>query len=95
MPLELLQGKLLIGFVARGDTSPFRDRLREIVEGSGHGAFSVRIRPRGGIPVGVQLAVRAVQDSALATPGRREPVAFHWTVRPHVAADGDRSSPPA
>jgi PAS domain S-box-containing protein len=75
-PLEMLAGKLLIGFVARGDTNEFRRHLRAIVGSPpGHGSFSVRMRRRGGHPFQAQLAVRVVR-------GQLEPtMAVHWNVR--------------
>lgn len=82
LPPEMLPGKLLIGFIARRDTVPFRNHLRQIVESTGHGAFSVQIRPRGGSPRVAHLTVRAVRDSAFASSsGRDARIAFHWTVR--------------
>jgi signal transduction histidine kinase len=77
-PHALLPGKLLIAFVARGDTVGFRNRLREIVDGPRYGAFSCRIRPRGGSPVLAHFAVRAVP----AVRRQGEPrMVLHWTAR--------------
>jgi PAS domain S-box-containing protein len=82
LPRETLPGKLLIGFVARKDTGPFRDHLRAIAQSTGYGAFSVQIRPRGCSPVVAQLTVRTVDGSAVAASnGRHSRRVFHWTVR--------------
>lgn len=93
LPSEMLPGKLLIGFVARKDTGPFRNCLRGIVESTGHGSFSVQIRPRGGTPRVAHLTVRAVSGSALATNGGSDGrMAFHWTVRVEKPHDGPSTS---
>jgi PAS domain S-box-containing protein len=82
-PHEMLPGKLLIAFIARGDTITFRDHLRSIVEGAGRGSFSVRVRPRGGRPVPALVAMRVVHGTVRALDSRREPSAtLHWTIHP-------------
>jgi PAS domain S-box-containing protein len=81
LPHETLPGKLLIAFVARRDTSPFRARLRGIAYGPGHDAFPVQMRPRGGKPVLAHLEVRAIRASALVAGDREGPAALHWTIR--------------
>jgi PAS domain S-box-containing protein len=81
-PHEMLAGKLLIAFVARGDTFAFRSHLRQIVEGPRHGTFSTRIRPRGSRPVLAHFAVRAVHGLAPSARRQGEPrIVLHWTVR--------------
>jgi PAS domain S-box-containing protein len=75
-PHETLPGKLLIGFVARGDTNVFRGRVRALVGGHGsQEAFSVRMRPRGGRPFLAELSVRVVRSQLEPT------VALHWNMR--------------
>jgi PAS domain S-box-containing protein len=86
-PHEMLPGKLLIAFVVRRDTCAFRDRLHVIVNGTGHGSFSVRIRPRGGRPIQALLTVRAVHATVRTLVGHPEPpVALHWTIHPDTGS---------
>lgn len=83
IPQQMLPGLLLISFVARADTRAFRHSLHAIVGGPGQGAFSVRVRPRGGTPLPAHFSVRAVRAQGL--PGgvpSRATVALHWTIRP-------------
>jgi PAS domain S-box-containing protein len=81
-PYATLPGRLLIAFVARSDTGPFRARLRAIVRGPGHDAFSVQIRPRGGKLVLAHFEVRVVRATALVERGREATAALHWTLAP-------------
>lgn len=76
---DLLAGKLLIAFVARRDTVAFRAHLRSIASGSGHGTFSVRMRPRGGSPFVAHLAVRTLRNKvqAINEPSKE----MHWSIR--------------
>jgi PAS domain S-box-containing protein len=71
-PQESLAGKLLIAFVARGDTRTFRRHLVSLRDARMSRTFQVRIRPRGGAPILASLSVRA-------TPGEG---VCHWTLRP-------------
>lgn len=88
-PHDMMPGKLLIGFVARRDTVPFRDHLHSIVQGSGQGMFSVRMRPRGGAPFLAHLSVRAVQGTVRPVRGPRPAsTEFHWTIR---VGEGERA----
>ncbi len=78
LPQELLVGKLLISFVARGDTRAFRGYLAGL--GGSEASeetqtFEVRIRPRGGTPFVAAVSVRAVRGAG----------AHRWTLRPLVA----------
>jgi PAS domain S-box-containing protein len=78
-PQELLVGKLLIAFVARGDTRDFRRHLLALGGPEDEPrTFEVRMRPRGGTPLLTTLSVHAVRG----TGGHR------WTLRPirHAAA---------
>ncbi len=70
-PQEQLVGKLLIAFVARGDTRAFRRHLSSLTAVEAVPAFEVRMRPRGGVPFLASVSVRAV-------PG---PGAFRWALR--------------
>jgi PAS domain S-box-containing protein len=71
-PQELLIGKLLIAFVARGDTRDFR---RQLIELGGPEAeprtFEIRMRPRGGTPLLTSVTVRGVRGTS----------AHRWTLR--------------
>ncbi|HEY1690861.1 MAG TPA: PAS domain-containing protein [Polyangiaceae bacterium] len=75
LPRAGLAGKLLIGFVARGDTRHFRERLRDVEAETGTGVFEVRLRPRGRSPLRVALSVSSVRGA------RQERIAFRWTLR--------------
>jgi PAS domain S-box-containing protein len=84
LPPELLVGKLLISFVARGDTRAFRGYLAALGAPEPPEAtrtFEVRLRPRGGSPFLASVSVRAVRGAG----------AHRWTLRPlvaHAASEG-------
>jgi PAS domain S-box-containing protein len=71
-PQESLAGKLLIAFVARGDTRTFRRHLLSLRDARMSRSFQVRIRPRGGAPILASLSVRATAGEGVC----------HWTLRP-------------
>jgi PAS domain S-box-containing protein len=70
-----LPGKLLISFVARGDTRAFREHLRGLPPPSGGASFGVKVRPRGRRPFAAVVMVRAIR-----TPGGSV-VAYGWAIR--------------
>jgi PAS domain S-box-containing protein len=78
-PQESLAGKLLIAFVARGDTRTFRRHLLSLRDPRGKRTFQVRIRARGGAPIPTSLSVGSL-------PGEG---AYHWTVRPTVSTQAE------
>jgi PAS domain S-box-containing protein len=62
MPVAALRGKLLISFVARGDTRKFRDRFRALRDPSTPRVLDVHIRPRGQRPFPVSMSSQAMHD---------------------------------
>jgi PAS domain S-box-containing protein len=78
-PRESLAGKLLIAFVARGDTRSFRRHLLSLRDPRGARTFPVRIRPRGGAPILVTFSVRAMPGDG----------SYHWTLRPAASTPAE------
>jgi PAS domain S-box-containing protein len=76
MPADRLEGRLLIGFVARRDTRIFRDRLHSFDPKGDTAPFEVRVRPRGGSPYVVVL-----HPSGIARYDERLGGVL-WTIRP-------------
>jgi PAS domain S-box-containing protein len=74
MPQEMLPGKLLVAFVARRDTRAFRDQLGTARRSRPH-AFSIKLRPRGGVPFTATLSVRTGRRGGV---DQRE---LRWTIR--------------
>jgi PAS domain S-box-containing protein len=74
-PQEQLIGKLLIAFVARGDTRAFRRHLLALGGPEGGRTFQVRMRPRGGAPFLAAASVRAVPGTG----------SHRWMLRPTAA----------
>lgn len=75
MPPRALAGKLLISFVARGDTRLFRDRLRALKDPATPRALALRLRARGKKPFPATLAVGPIRDAHGRIMG------YRWTVR--------------
>jgi PAS domain S-box-containing protein len=71
-PQEQLIGKLLIAFVARGDTRAFRRHLMALSGPEAARAFQVRMRPRGGAPFLASASVRVVPGTG----------SHRWMLRP-------------
>lgn len=85
MSPSALRGKLLIAFVARGDTRAFRHHLGSLATIAAGGCpIRMRMRARGGAPFEATMWIdggrRAVSD---------EPVSYRWTmqVQPRGVAD--------
>ena len=70
-----LEGKLLISFVARGDTRLFRDRLRALKDPAAPSTLHVRLRPRGKQPFTASLSIGTIHDAHGHVVGHR------WTLR--------------
>ncbi|HEX8790452.1 MAG TPA: PAS domain-containing protein [Polyangiaceae bacterium] len=82
MSPSALRGKLLIAFVARGDTRSFRQHLTGLAELAGRGSpVRLRMRARGAAPFDATLWVdggpRASTD---------EPISYRWTMHPRSQA---------
>ncbi len=87
MPPGALRGKLLIAFVARGDTRSFRHHLAGLEALAGKGAsVRLRMRSRGGSPFEATLWVDGGRRSS-----SDEPVSYRWTMHPHPAGAMDES----
>jgi PAS domain S-box-containing protein len=74
-PQEQLIGKLLIAFVARGDTRAFRRHVLALGGPDAARAFQVRMRPRGGAPFLASASVRPVPGTG----------SHRWMLRPAAA----------
>jgi PAS domain S-box-containing protein len=70
-----LTGKLLISFVARGDTRLFRDRLRALKDPATPRAIALRLRPRGKQPFSAALSIGTIHDA------RGHVIGHRWTLR--------------
>lgn len=82
-----LRGKLLIAFVARGDTREFRGHLGNLAELATSGrSVRLRMRARKGSPFQATLWVdggrRSVND---------EPISYRWTILAPMHASADSS----
>lgn len=76
LPPTAMRGKLLIAFVARGDTTAFREQFGQVDDFVRNGRpIRVRLRARGGSPFQADLRVQ----------GGSEPASYCWTIR--AAAD--------
>jgi PAS domain S-box-containing protein len=80
-PQEQLIGKLLIAFVARGDTRAFRRHLMALGGPDAARAFQVRMRPRGGAPFLASASVRVISGTG----------SHRWTLRPAAASSASES----
>lgn len=75
MEPSVLTGKLLISFVARGDTRAFRAALHRLKEAAPPRTLSLHLRPRGKRPFPVSLSIGTIHDAHGQTIGHR------WTLR--------------
>jgi PAS domain S-box-containing protein len=75
MQPSALAGKLLISFVARGDTRVFRDRLRALKDPHASRTMTLQIRPRGKRPFSAALSIGTIHDAHGQIIGHR------WTLR--------------
>jgi PAS domain S-box-containing protein len=82
MPSSAMRGKLLIAFVARGDTRIFRQRLGNLGELARTGTpFRVLMRARGQLPFQANLIVQ---------PGN-EPASYRWVIRRAAESASDQT----
>jgi PAS domain S-box-containing protein len=81
-----LRGKLLIAFVARGDTRDFRGHLANLAELAKSGTpVRVRLRARKGSPFKATLCVDGGRRST------HEPISYRWTILAPAQASADAS----
>jgi PAS domain-containing protein len=64
MPPPHLVGRELLHFVVRGDTRAFRTAVRALPKDQSDLRLAVRVRPRGGHPVGVALIVKRLDENS-------------------------------
>lgn len=87
MTPSALRGKLLIAFVARGDTRVFRHHLACVEElADKGGSVRMRMRPRGGSPFEATLWVDGGRRSS-----NDEPISYRWTMHLHAGGAMDES----
>lgn len=72
---DFLPGKPLVVFVAEEDRQAFRRQLPWVEDMERLTAWELRVMPRGGPPVRVEVSVAAVRDRS------GNPTAFHWVIR--------------
>lgn len=78
-----LRGKLLIAFVARGDTRTFRQHLGKLAELAERGSpVRLRMRARGGSPFDATMWIDGGRR-----PSSDEPVSYRWTMDAHTRVD--------
>jgi PAS domain S-box-containing protein len=75
MAPRALAGKLLISFVARGDTRLFREGLRSLTDPAAPRRLLVHLRPRGKRPFGAVLSVATIPDA------RGHVIGHRWTIQ--------------